>query len=183
LQISFLDDLNWPTIPVHRRIASRLCGPIILILLCQRNVSSTSATMSKRKVIAYALCCYPTSEGVPQHADASWFCRVAPGGGRSWSDLPWQGTGGEQCPRAPRHDPAGVALSDVPQAKRAGAAVPKADEARPRNHLQDMIIALMRGLLVAPWQLAPTGRLRRVSSCVRSGGPTVEPDLASAALR
>jgi hypothetical protein len=43
--------------------------------------------------------------------------------------------------------------------------------------------ALMRGLLVAPWQLAPTGRFRRVSSCVRSGEPTVEPDLASAALR
>jgi hypothetical protein len=46
-----------------------------------------------------------------------------------------------------------------------------------------MIIALMRGLLVAPWQLATTGRFRRVSSCVRSGEPTVEPDLASAALR
>jgi hypothetical protein len=50
-----------------------------------------------------------------------------PGGGRSWSGLPWQGTAGEQRPRAPRHDPSDVALSDVPQAKRAGAAVPKAD--------------------------------------------------------
>jgi hypothetical protein len=46
-----------------------------------------------------------------------------------------------------------------------------------------MIIALMRGLLVAPWHLATTGRFRKVSSCVRSGEPTVEPDLASAVLR
>jgi hypothetical protein len=75
----------------------------------------------------------------------------------------------------PRHDPAGVALSDVPQAKRSGTAVPKANDLRPRNHPQDHIIALTRELLVAPWQLATTGRLRRVSSCVRSGEPTVEP--------
>jgi hypothetical protein len=40
-----------------------LCRHIILILLCQRSVSSSSATMSKRKNIFYALFCYPSSEG------------------------------------------------------------------------------------------------------------------------
>ena len=96
--------------------------------------------------------------------------------GKEWSDLSRQGTGAEQRPRASLHDPAGLALTDVPQAMRAGAAIPKADNLRTRNHPQDMISALTRGLLVALWHSATTGRFRRVSSCVRSGEPNADPD-------
>jgi hypothetical protein len=65
--------------------------------------------------------------GFPEHRPA----------GKEWSDLSRQGTGAEQRPRASLHDPAGLALTDVPQAMRAGAAIPKADDLRTRNHPQD----------------------------------------------
>jgi hypothetical protein len=50
--------------------------------------------MSKRKVIFYVLFCHPTGEGVFQDADASSFCRAAPGGERGAGQAcPWQRTG------------------------------------------------------------------------------------------
>jgi hypothetical protein len=131
--------------------------------------------MSKRKIIFYALFCDPANERVPQDADASFVFQNGARRGTEWLDLPRQGTGGGQGPRAPRHDPAGLALSDVPQAMRAGAAIPKADDLRPRNDPQDHIIALTRELLVAPWQLAPTGRFQRCRPASGRVSPTWSP--------
>ena len=67
------------------------------------------------------------------------------------------GQGGQRA-RAPRHDPVGMALPNVPEGQRAGPMVPKADGRQPRHHPQDHD-RLARKLLVALWQLVTTGEV------------------------
>src|SRR4051812_7383493 len=86
---------------------------------------------------------------------------------RGWPGLPLARTGGRQRPGAPRHDPVGVALPDVPEEQRTGAMVPHANNRSPRYHPQDQDRrplppqgqALARKLLVALWQLVTTGEV------------------------
>lgn len=86
---------------------------------------------------------------------------------RAGQACPWQRTGGRQCPGPPCHDPAGLALPQIPAAQRAGAiACPGAGRgyrARTRDGRGDlrktMIVALARKLLIALWRLVTTGEL------------------------
>ena len=88
-------------------------------------------------------------------------CRSDRLAGRERRPTAREGAGqGRQCPGAPRHDPVGVALSDVPEGQRTGAMVPAgAPPIAARGTRKTMIVALARKLLVALWRLVTTGEV------------------------
>ena len=65
-----------------------------------------------------------------------------------------------QCPGAPRPDPAGLALPDVPEGQRAGASGfvhgPRVPSGARKT---TMIVALARKLLIALWRMVTTGEV------------------------